>query len=76
MINKWFALNVFFNRIDKHLILDDKGHKINLKTSSCACQFFLKYAVCSHILGYKYKSLTRKPGLILSIRIGQQIKFL
>ena len=40
------SLNIY-KRIDKHLILDDKGHKINLKTRSCAC--LVKILICKKL---------------------------
>jgi hypothetical protein len=44
-----------YTKLDKYTVVHADKYHINLKTKSCNCRYFLKHAVCSHILGYMYK---------------------
>jgi len=44
-----------YKKMDKHTISYRDEWIINTKKYTCSCRFFLKYAICSHILGLMYK---------------------
>ena len=44
-----------YKKVDRE-IYQHRDWLINIKKHTCTCRFFLKYAVCSHILGYMYKN--------------------
>ena len=52
---KKFAL-FDYKKIDRETVLHRDKWIINTKRHTCTCRFFLKYAICSHILGYMYKN--------------------
>ena len=53
-IGKKCALDSY-KTIDRYTVNYDEKYVINHRKKVCNCRYFLKNAVCSHILGYMYK---------------------
>jgi len=55
--NRGKKLSFFeFKKVDRDTVLHRGKWLINKRKHTCNCRFFLKYAICSHILGFMYKN--------------------